>query len=400
MKPTYKNTGFALADLILVVVAAGILSGLALPLIQATREETRLVACGNNLRQIGRAAYSYSDAREILPMASLSFKGTLKQKQWSNAKDPQFYLHQQWTSTIAMVSPYMNEPRLRAILDQVDPLFFDYEKTVAGVHESFHKLEGFESLVYHKIPLYTCPSDNEEVRTRQVFTLFPTYDNDLADDQDDDPWYGYWAGWKAEDEYNNTDLPARANYMACAGVNLGGQNRTGDSAKFRGMLGLREKTTLKSISRLDGLSNTLMMGESVGEINLQNMLPTSHPKYDPASTKTVRRLTQTWNQGCFVRGRGDVRWKAEPPLGPSGDPRNTMIGNSIFADIKGFSSFHRQGMVALLGDGSVRVVPRSIDWQAWYAICGSRDGRPIQPNVMKKIQLLNPKDKKKRLKKQ
>jgi hypothetical protein len=269
---------------------------------------------------------------------------------------------------------------LLTLAEQCEPLNYDYNSTLFGhaTYTSFSGIVGFFDLTYAKPPQFLCASDdaNDEY-TRAVITLIPTYNSDLADPNDDAPWYGYWAGWGDEDAYNNTSTPGRSNFVACAGVNLGAVNRIGEAKAFRGMLGLREKTRLETISNLDGTAATVMMGESIGEINLQRYLPSSHPAYDATSDIPVRRLQQTWHQGCFVRGRGDVAWELEPALGSTGDPRDQMIGNARFADIKGFSSNHPAGINVVFGDASTHLIPRTVNWRTWYAMCGSRDGQQI-----------------------
>lgn len=359
----------------MVILSVGtIFIGGLFPAVQQNREAARLIACGNRLRQMGKAVYQYSDAHERLPLAALSYKGTQKKEQWDDEKDPAFWQAHQWTSTAALIAKYMD---LEELIQRAAPFNYDVEATCFDhpEYKTFFKIKGFFDLVYSRPSKFLCPSDREDVATRQVITILPTYEQDLSDASDDSPWYTYWAGWEDQDGYSSTAIPGRSNYMACAGVNFGGVNRPGKSAAFRGMLGLREKTRLETINSLDGTSNTVMLGESMGEINMQRYLPSKHPKYDPDGDKIVRRLTQTWNQGCFVRGRGDVDWGAEPAIGQTGDPDDLMLGDARFADIKGFSSFHPKGIVVVMGDGATRVVPRSINWKTWYALCGSRDGK-------------------------
>ena len=62
--------GFTLVELLVVVAIIGILIALLLPAAQATRESSRRIACGNNLRQIGMALHTFHEARQCFPMGT------------------------------------------------------------------------------------------------------------------------------------------------------------------------------------------------------------------------------------------------------------------------------------------------------------------------------------------
>jgi prepilin-type N-terminal cleavage/methylation domain-containing protein len=372
-----RSRGFTLVELLVVIAIIGILIGMLLPAVQQVREAARRTDCANRLRQLGIAAHNYADSNKRLPCAALSYKGCLSIAEWNTTATENGWTVNQWTSAPALIAGNME---LLTLAEQCEPLNYDYNRTIFGhaTYGSFSDVIGFWDLLYAKPPQFLCASDdaNEEY-ARAVISLLPNYNSDLADDNDCSPYYGYWLGWGDEDAYNNTSTPGRSNFVACAGVNLGAVNRLGESKAYRGMLGLREKTRLEVISNYDGTASTVMFGESLGEIDLARFLPSTHPSYDPNGDTPVRRLLQTWHQGCFVRGRGAVAWQAEPALGGTGDPRDTMIGNARFASIIGFSSVHPAGINVVFGDASTHLIPRSIGWRLWYAMCGSRDGEQI-----------------------
>lgn len=63
--------GFTLVELLVVITIVGVLAGLILPAVQASRESARQSQCQNNLRQIGLACTAFEAARQKYPIGCI-----------------------------------------------------------------------------------------------------------------------------------------------------------------------------------------------------------------------------------------------------------------------------------------------------------------------------------------
>lgn len=101
-----NKNAFTLVELLVVIAIIGVLVALLLPAVQAAREAARRADCQNRLRQAALACHNHLDARRHLPSASLA------------GKIGAYYLDVPAISWIAQVLPYMEDEKVRDLVDE------------------------------------------------------------------------------------------------------------------------------------------------------------------------------------------------------------------------------------------------------------------------------------------
>jgi type II secretory pathway pseudopilin PulG len=111
-----------------VIAIIGVLVALLLPAVQAARESSRRMACGNNLRQIGIALQNYHDVTNCLPVARNTFP----------------LVH----SALSRILPFVEQGNVHQLVEYTQPLSAAVNQTALETH----------------IKLFVCPSDASKGR--------------------------------------------------------------------------------------------------------------------------------------------------------------------------------------------------------------------------------------------
>lgn len=319
--PRFRR-GLTLVELVVAVGIIGILVALLLPAVQYAREAARVIKCQNNLRQNSLAIHSFHGSNRRIPSL---YNGTFirhPQTQWDE------YHFYSWRAAIL---PQLEQS---SICDRFD-------LSVPATDPSN------QANVNVELPVFLCPSTNN-------------YARNVPDITQRNPIVKVGTAARSDYEAIGGVLhdPATGGYgnLAYDYIELGvwGKPRyKNDDGSFDGV----HRTRFGDIT--DGLSNTIIVGEISGRPDI------------------------------YMRGKPDQPYVG--PDGPVGQPAWAISG--IFWAIalserhevnetnqQGLYSFHGAGANVALADGSVRMLPRSIDRTALQGLATKSGGEAVSIN--------------------
>jgi len=328
---TIRRKAFSLIELLVTIAIIGTLVGILAPAVQRAREAARMVACRNNLKQIGLALHNYLSTHEVFPFGAGTRPGATDE-----------YEGAEWRATgFVLLLPYLE---MGALYEQYN---FDCGTGGCGdVRDNPAPQTNFLSA--GKVGVYQCPSANLDCFIIQPRDGHLDYSNGGPTFPSS---YCFNSGRKWHST-RNTAFFARS--LASRDPSKVGPFSANSSTSFRDIL--------------DGMSNTFLVGEAE-----QNDLQT-----DPHDCCRSDDSVQVRRHAFWTEGDHHVMRATELPPFPS-------IGECVRIARPGywtecnytFGSPHSEGLHMVMADGSVRFVSEAINLSIWQNLGSMADGNSI-----------------------
>jgi prepilin-type N-terminal cleavage/methylation domain-containing protein/prepilin-type processing-associated H-X9-DG protein len=324
----FDSRGFTLIELLVVIAIIAVLIGLLLPAVQAAREAARRSQCTNNLKQLALACHNYESAHGTLPMG----------------RNPQAYVDsggafQAYADGWGQFAALLNYTEERPIYNAMNISLGPYQLRNSTVPPMGTQL-------------MWCPSD----------TIKGLRFVEMGTSLDGTPIGTTFTSYRG---IAGTTMFFPANSLILS-AESGMFPDVGGPTRFNG---LPSQTSVTFASVTDGLTNTIMLGESAhGKLSITFPRPCSPAGGCSWSTQGW------WADSDLGNGTMTTFW----PLNLTGadvtvlpgpcDQSGSIVGSSA-------SSFHPGGANFAMGDGSVRFIKDSVS--SWNSLGILRDANCI-----------------------
>lgn len=354
-----RRRGFTLIELLVVIAIIAILIGLLLPAVQKVRAAAARMECSNNLKQLGLAIHTYESANKVLPPAGKGYGFCSSSA--TGAGDTLVLNMSGWI----LLLPYIEQQGLFSQLNLKAPfcdvIWSNAPATVRNLRGNYSiaPWNGVTTsastgvtvnmpLMNTVLPMFVCPSDGgNRNSTGQGYPNRYGVSTSLTGQRTN---YDFITD--AGNDFN------RCNYWQTAALNN------------RYMFGENSDQKIAGVG--DGMSNTLMVGETTVEPRCNGWGPAwgyrgwVQTGIDPQRTTSGQGIND-WSL--------NATWTTCGMVGGSNPPRVGRLGDWGRA-----GSLHTGGAMFAFGDGSVRFLSETIPAATLRWFCTTNGGEVLPSN--------------------
>lgn len=377
-----RRRAFTLVELLVVIAIIGILVALLLPAVQSVRESARRSQCINNQKQIALAIHNFISVNKGYPPGLPNCSRLASQWESGGSQMGDYFATCQGPNWAANILDFLGEvaldERIRACVQYNKHVCDDCEHDDAGTPD---KSPGYGAATRRTLSAYLCPSDvSPSVLFASKGPAVDGYGGDVDGSETiaglENLAKGNYAANFGKDSYVNSGVPGMA---GMAGVNYEKRNAglfevvpislpSGGSQK--GLFKMARQHGVRPQEVTDGASKTLMLSE----VLIWDTWRDVRGVWACASPGASTFLAKTGPNSSLP----DTTLGCDPSI-PGNDPMKCSENQTDGQLWAAARSAHRGGVVAAMGDASVRFVDDEIDLFVWQGLSTRAGDETVEP---------------------